>query len=46
MRKELQKHFKSILSKDFKYIPSYSTDIMKTWKLNGWKQPSQNGEVK
>ena len=41
MRKELQKHFKSILSKDFKYTPSHSTDIVKTWKLNGWKQPSK-----
>lgn len=46
MRKELQKHFKSILSKEFKYIPSHSTEIIQTWKRFGWNPPSLKGEVK
>lgn len=38
MRTELQKHFKSILSKEFKYVPSHSTDIMKTWEKYGFRK--------
>lgn len=37
MRKELHKIFKSILNKDFIYVPSDKTDIKKTWEKYGWK---------
>jgi hypothetical protein len=46
MRKELNKYFKSILTREFKYIPSHSTDIVKTWKKFGWNPPSLKGESK
>ena len=41
MRIEMQKNFKSILNNEFKYIPSQSTDVLRTWEKAGWKQPSQ-----
>jgi hypothetical protein len=40
MRKELNRHFKSILTGEFKYIPSCGTDVLKTWKKTGWIPPT------
>ena len=32
----------SIFDKDFKYVKSEHTDVMRTWRKHGWTPPSEN----